>query len=446
MASKKKPTRRAAPARAPRARKAEAELPAAVYVRVSDLRPWLKNPRQNEEAVEPVARSIKQYGFGAPLIARRANGEIIAGHTRLKAAIKLGLKQVPVRYLDLTEAEAHSLARADNRLGELATWDDAELLEQLKALDAQQRQLEGWSDKDMAALERAVLGGTGGEVTEDQPPEPPKVPITKRGDVWQLGRHRLICGDATDPEVLATLLDGRKVGLMATDPPYGVAIVTGTKDPTHAKHRQGEERNRSIDNDDLDPRELEQFLSAAWEAALPHLVPGCAWYVWFASSMATPAMRACERLGGARHQIVWVKHKFVFSRCDYHYRHEPCMYGWVPGAGHTWLGSRDQDTVWDLKADQAVGELVHPSVKPVELWARPIANHLGADGALLDPFAGSGPAFSAAEQLGRVCYGAELDPRYCDVIVGRWEALTGGRGVRLEGGGEAVRSKRRAAV
>ncbi len=407
----------------------EYDLPAAIYVPLEKLKPWAKNPRKNDHVVDELAAGMRRFGFGAPLIARQENGEIIAGHTRLKAAIKLKLTHVPVRYMDLSEQEAHLLALADNRLGEKAAWDDGALLELLQSFAPGDRGVAGWDDKDMAALERAA--GKSGDVVEDEAPPLPKNPITQLGDVWQLGRHRLICGDSTAQSTYTRLLAGRKVGLMVTDPPYGVEAHTGTKDVRSATYRKGEERNRIIDNDELSGDKLEDFLRGVFApTAAVALAPGAAWYVWHASVTSMPFLRALETLGGMKHQLIWVKTRFVFSRCDYHYKHEPCFYGWLPGAGRSWLGSRDQSTVLDVAYDKAIGELVHPSVKPVELYAIPIRNHLGADGALIDQFAGTGPAFSAAEQLDRTCYGIELSPAYCDVIVGRWERLSGGKAVR----------------
>lgn len=410
------------------------QLPAAEYVAVSKLRPWVKNPRKNDHAVDQIAASIRRWGFGAPLLARRANGEVIAGHTRLKAAIKLGLLEVPVRYLDLGEKEAHQLALADNRLGELASWDDGQLLEILKGFSPADQLAVGWSDKDLAALERA--SGKQTEVKEDLPGELPKVPITKLGDVWTLGRHRLICGDSTTAATYQRVLGDRKVGLMVTDPPYGVNAVVGTTDPRHQKgdprkrYAHNGDKESVIANDDLTGDKLEEFLRAVWTSAAPALAPGAAWYVWFAGTNSMPFMRAAELLGGFRHQLVCVKPHFVFGRSDYHYRHEPCLYGWTAGGGHAWLGGRSQTSVFEVKLDKAVGSSVHPSVKPVELYAIPMRNHLGADGSVLDPFAGTGPAFSAAEQLERTCYGIELSPGYCDVIVERWQKLTGGQATR----------------
>jgi DNA modification methylase len=426
----------------------EYDLPPALWVATEQLRPWAKNPRKNDHAVDKVCASITRWGFGAPLIARRENGEIIAGHTRLKAALKLKLKMVPVRYLDLSEEQAHQLALADNKLGEEASWDDGALLEILSQWSTADRDLAGWSDKDMAALERAT--GTGGDLKEDDAPPLPAQPITKLGDVWRMGRHVLICGDSTQAityQQLRMLNGDRGFGLMTTDPPYGVNAVVGTTDPRQQKgdprkrYAHNGDKESVIANDDLTGEKLEEFLRATWIAAAPALAPGAAWYVWFAGTNAMQFMRAAELLGGFKHQLVWVKPHFVFGRSDYHYRHEPCLYGWTPGGGHAWLGGRSQTSVFEIALDKAVGSSVHPSVKPVELYAIPIRNHLGADGTLIDPFSGTGPAFSAAEQLERTCYGIELSPGYCDVIVERWENLTGGKATR----GSATSSRPKAA-
>jgi site-specific DNA-methyltransferase (adenine-specific) len=430
-----------------RLRKSVPEVqPAAVYVDPKTLRAWKENPRRITEAdVDKVAASIKRYGFGAPLVARLKDGELIAGHVRHRAALKLGLAQVPVRYLDLSAEDAHQLALADNRLH--AAWDESALLEQLRGFAPDTQQLLGWSGEDIAKIERtlASAGGEEGKPVEDEPPRLPKVPITKPGDVWVLGRHRLICGDCRDPEVLGRLLEGGRIrpGLMVTDPPYGVSAKTGTRDPRHAAYGKGEERDRRIENDTLRGDLLEGFLRAAFEQFAAVLSPGAAWYVWYPGANPRPFLAAVDAIGGLRHPIMWRKPHWALGRADYHYQHEQCLYGWTDGGKRTWLGGRDQSTTWDVALDKAVGENIHPSIKPVELYVRPVRNHLGVDGSIFDPFAGTGPAISAAEQLGRAAQLVEIDPRYCDVIVGRWETLSGERAVRVQPGAAAHKSKKR---
>jgi DNA modification methylase len=408
--------------------------PAAEWVEISKLTMWVKNPRKNDENVARVVDSIKRFGFGAPIVARRENGEVIAGHTRLKAAMRLKLAQVPVRYLDISEHEAHLLALADNRLNELSPWDVDGLQEVMGEFSLGDLDLAGWSGEDIEAMGLELLdGGLGdsssGEVSEDEVPDPPTVAITKLGDVWELGRHRLICGDSTLPVTFAQLMRDDRAGLMTTDPPYGLSVTGGTHDPREPNYLKGADR-KTIANDELTGENLERFLRAAFKASLARLSPGASWYIWYAGTETRGFMNAADELGGFKHVLMWVKPNFVFGRCDYHYRHEPCLYGWVPGAAHAWLGSRNQSSVFEVARDGAVGELKHPTVKPVRLYTIPIENHLGSDGSVLDPFSGSGPAFSAAEQTGRRCFGVELSPNFCDVIVERWESLTGGKAVR----------------
>lgn len=427
----KKPTKKTDTRNARARARGKPDDPAAVWLSPKQLKPWDRNPRLNDAAVPRVAAAIREFGFGAPIVARAADRRIIAGHTRWKAATQLGLERVPVRLVDLSERKAALMAAADNRLGELAEWDVPALQQLLSEFDLAEVELAGWSGDDLQAMADQLLGAADKErdVVEDEPPEPPEKPITRLGDVWELGRHRLVCGDATDPAVYDVLLEGAQVGLLTTDPPYGVSVTGGTHDPRDPNYRKGHDR-RTIANDELTGERLEAFLRRAFTPAAERMVKGAAWYVWYAGTETRAFVDAAEVLGGFKHILVWVKPNFVFGRSDYHYRHEPVLYGWTPGAAHAWLGDRKQDSVFELGRDDAVGELKHPTVKPVKLYSIPIQNHLGADGSVLDNFAGSGPAFSAAEQTGRRCYGIELDPRFCDVIVERWQALTGGKAVR----------------
>lgn len=403
-----------------------------VYKPLAKLIPYAKNARTHSEAqVAAIAGSIREFGFTNPILLDEHDG-IIAGHGRVMAAMKLALIEVPtITLAGLTEVQKRAYIIADNKLALDAGWDAELLALELQDIRAQGFDLAytGFSTEELENLIRGTQpSGPESEVKEDTAPEPPKNPITKAGDVWLLGRHRLICGDSTDPRVIKTLMDGRVSGLMVTDPPYGVSVVGGTHDPRAATYKR--DPTLTIQNDELTGDKLRAFLRSAFEASMPALAAGASWYVWFAGSETRAFIESAEVLGGFRHMLVWVKPNFVFGRSDYHYRHEPCLYGWRPGAAHTWLGDRKQSSVFELSRDGAVAPSTHPTVKPVELYAIPIRNHLGADGALLDPFAGSGPAFSAAEQLGRTCYGVELAPGYCDVIVERWQTLTGQKATR----------------
>lgn len=415
------------------------------YRKLDELLPWARNARTHSDAqIAQIAASVREWGFTNPVLVDE-HGGIIAGHGRVLAARKLELVDVPTIVLaGLTEAQKAAYVIADNRLALNAGWDLEMLGAELQRLDELEFDvaLLGFDDKELDQILRDYGSGAG-EVVEDEPPEPPKDPVTKLGDVWLLGQHRLVCGDCTDPTVLSALCDGRKAGLMVTDPPYGVSVVGGTHDPRDPAYRGKTATERDprktyahdrpslmLDNDQLTGADLQAFLCRALENVVPVLARGASWYVWFAGTQMRAFIGATDLIGGFRHQLVWVKPNFAFGRCDYHYRHEVCFYGWTEGAAHTWLGDRKQSSVFELARDGAVAPLTHPTVKPVALYSIPIANHLGADGLLIDPFAGSGPAFSAAEQLGRTCYGVELSPAYCDVIVERWQALTSGKATR----------------
>lgn len=394
---------------------------AAEWVPIDELHVWKDNPRKNDGApVKKVAESIHRFGFASPIIARR-NGEIIAGHTRYKAAKQLKLDRVPVRYMDLEPDAAHLLALADNRTAEEAEWDDAMLSAVLGQLESQGADLAstGFDEKELERLLRDVSADSDadGEVIE-----PPADPITKPGNLWLLGNHRLLCGDSTKAEDVGRLMAGAKADLLNTDPPYGVSVAGGTHDPRDTKnYRSGGE----IENDGLTGDSLAKFLEAAFANAKKHLSAGASWYVWYADTETAAFLRATQSLGGMRHILVWVKPNFVFGRCDYHYRHEPVMYGWTPGAGHRWYGDRTQDSVWEAKVGVDLEKKLHPTSKPISIAARPIQNHTQRGDVVADMFLGSGTTLIAAEQLGRKCYGMEISPAYCDVIVKRWETMTG---------------------
>lgn len=236
-------------------------------------------------------------------------------------------------------------------------------------------------------------------------------------------RHRVLCGDSTKPEDVGRLMGGEKAGLMNTDPPYGVSVAGGTHDPRDAKnYRSG----GKIENDGLTGEQLRKFLQACFQNAADNLSPGAAWYVWYAGTETRAFLDAVDVIGGMRHVLVWIKPNFVFGRSDYHYRHEPVMYGWTKGAAHKWLADRTQDSVWEAKAAQDdLAKKQHPTAKPVSIAIKPITNHTMAGELVYDPFLGSGTTLIAAEQLNRRSFGMEIAPQYCDIILRRFENLTG---------------------
>lgn len=396
---------------------------AAEWVKPESLKPWAKNPRKNDgEPVNKVAESIKRFGFAAPIVARRATREIIAGHTRWKAAQLLKLQQVPVRFIDISEREAHLLALADNRLGELADWDDPQLHSILASYDLGDQLLAGWDEKSMRELERAARGED--ELVEDEVPEPPKNPVTKPGDLIVLGRHRLVCGDSTDEKVVKLARAKLNPFMMVTDPPYGVEY-----DPEWRVHAKGPD-GRPLSSGNHRMGTVHNDHQASWLGAWK-LFSGDVAYVYHSGIHGTAVatdLRAVQL--ELRAQIIWRKPSIVIGRGAYHYQHEPCWYAVREGKPAQWTGDRTQSTIWDISPKDGQEDTDHSTQKPLECMARPMRNHGQAGDVIYEPFAGSGTTLIAAEQLERICVAVELSPAYCDVIVERWQKLTGGKARR----------------
>lgn len=397
----------------------DAKQAAAEWVPLTRLKLWADNPRSNDG--EPVARvvaSIKRFGFGAPIVARRSNGEIIAGHTRFKAATELKLPVVPVRWLDVGEHDAHLLAVADNRHTELTPWAGT-LTTVLGQFDMPEIELAGWSQVDLDKM-AAELRRIEGALEEGETPEPPTKPITKLGDVWLLGRHRLVCGDCTQGPVVKSAHGGAKSFLMVTDPPYGV-------------NYDGAEWRGKMIHDHKSPRSgvVLNDHTASWAQAWK-LFGGAVAYVWHGGGSGASIVENDLNAAGlhVRSQIVWAKPQLVISRGHYHGQHEPCWYAVREGTSSKWVGDRKQSTLWTISRNDASEKTVHSTQKPIECMARPIRNHGGKTDHVYEPFAGSGTTLIAAEQLERTCFAVELSPAYCDVIVQRWQNLTGGKAQR----------------
>ncbi len=384
-----------------------------VEMRPTDsVRPYPGNPRRNDAAVDAVAKSITEFGFRQPVVVD-ADGVIIAGHTRHKAALKLGLTEVPVHVAaGLTPAQARAYRLADNRTAAIATWDDDALVTELLGLKGKGYDLD-LTGFDAGDLDRLL--GTGDTAPLGDPedvPEPPATPVTRLGDLWVMGGHRLVCGDAGDPAAYAVLIEGTPADLLLTDPPYNVAYAGKTAAAL------------TIANDDMDPEAYRDFLANCLAAAIAVVKPGGGFYVWHADLHGLAVRLACDDAGlSVRQCLVWAKSAFTLGRQDYHWRHEPCLYGWKEGAAHQWLGDRAQSTVLEFDRPAKNGE--HPTMKPVALFESLVRNSCPEGGTVLDPFSGSGTALIAAEATGRRAALLELDPRYCDVIVRRWEQFTG---------------------
>lgn len=379
--------------------------------RLAELKAYPGNPRVNDSAVEAVAASLKEFGFRQPLVVD-AEDVLVCGHTRFKAAVKLGLESVPVHVArDLSPEQIRAYRIADNRTAENAEWDYNLLPIELLGLQEADYDL-GLLGFDPDELARLLGTGGAGEGDPDEVPELPLDPVTRLGDLWVLGEHRLLCGDSTEADDVARLLVGDDVDLLLADPPYGVSYTGATAEAL------------TIANDDLDEAAYGRFLADALGAAVPALRPGAPFYLWHADTAGYAVRGAC-RLAGLRVRqcLVWVKSTLVLGRQDYHWKHEPCLYGWKDGAAHTWLGDRRQTTV--LAFDKPARNGVHPTMKPVALFAELMPNSCLRGGVVLDPFGGSGTTLIAAEETGRKARLLELDPRYCDVIVERYEAVTG---------------------
>lgn len=399
---------------------------AAVWARVASLVPWSRNPRKNAHAVESVARSIRELGWGAPLVARASDRRIVCGHTRWLAAKKLGLEEIPVRFVDLTDRQAEQLALADNRLGELADWDNDALAEILRAFSVEEAGLAGWTPEELEEL--GVLA------PQEDPPGPSEpsraAELRERyqvepGQVWQLGEHLLCCGDSTSEEVVTPLFGGEQARLLVTDPPYGVDVSGGGRE-----RRAG----RKITGDGQE--EFAAIAEGALRIAGRILAPGGAFFVWFCRRIQRFSTCVEANLGEIREEIVWVKRSFVLSRQDYHWQHEPCLFGWKSGAAHAWYGGRDQSTVWSWEQVGEVGEDlekgIHPTAKPPGLYRIPMENHTKAGDLIYEPFSGSGTAIAVAERLGRRCIAVEIDPEFVAVAIQRWVDTCGGEPRRVE--------------
>lgn len=380
-------------------------------LKLSEIVPYENNARKNDKAVKDVAESIKQCGYIAPIIVDE-NNVILAGHTRYKALKKLGYKEVAVRKVSgLTDEQKRKYRLLDNKTNELADWDFEKLKDEINGLDFSEFDIDWGIEEDTETI----------SVIEDSPIEIDNThePITKLGDIYQLGEHRLMCGDSTDAGTVAILMDGKQADLFLTDPPYNVAYEGKTKDTL------------TIENDKMESDKFREFLTSAFTAAVSALKEGGGFYIWFASREHCNFETALNDSGlEVRQELIWKKNSMVLGRQDYQWKHEPCLYGWKDGASHNWYSDRCQTTI--LEFDKPVRNGEHPTMKPVELFAYQIQNSTKKGEIVLDLFGGSGTTIIACEQTGRVGYSMELDPKYCDVIVKRWETFTGKKAIKLK--------------
>jgi len=388
---------------------------------VGKLIPYGRNPRKNDHVIEQMAGAIQEFGFRIPIIAK-STGEVVDGHLRLKAALHLGLETVPVVLADdLTPMQIKAFRILANRSATWADWDEDLLrleLEELQ-LDDFDLSLTGFYDDEIAELLAGEETTTEGNTDEDAAPEVPVTPVSKSGDVWIMGQHRLLCGDSTDVASYDTLLGSERVAMIFQDPPYNVDYANTAKDKLRGT-------NRPILNDNLGDG-FQDFLLAAFKPALAR----CNGAVYVAmSSSELDTLQAAFRAAGGKWStfIIWAKNTFTLGRSDYQRQYEPILYGWPEGATRHWCGDRDQGDVWHFNKPR-VNDL-HPTMKPVELVERAIRNSSRPDDVVLDPFGGSGTTLIAAEKSGRQARLIELDPKYVDVIVRRWQEYAGAQAVR----------------
>ena len=376
-------------------------------IAVAQVIPYANNPRKNELAVAKVAASIKEFGFRQPIVVD-SEFVVVAGHTRLLAARQLGLMQVPVHIAEgLTPSQIKAYRIADNRTNSEAEWDDELLAIELGDLQTSDFNLEltGFNSDE---LERLVLPTAMDEgfIADDSVPEISEETITKPGDIWILGDHRLYCGDSIDPISIDILLDGTAVDMVFTDPPYNVNYANDTGD--------------KIRNDNIGEGFYDFLLKSC-----DNILKVCkgAVYICMAASEIHTLQRAFASAGGHWSTfIIWAKNHFCLGRSDYQRQYEPILYGWPIGAKRHWCGDRNQSDVWNF-AKPAANDL-HPTMKPVELVSQAISNSSNPGDIIFDPFAGSGSTLIACEKLGRYARVIEIDPKYCDVIIKRWEEFT----------------------
>jgi len=380
---------------------------------IDRLVPYARNARtHSDEQISQIAASIKEWGWTTPVLVDEQGG-IIAGHGRTLAAQRLKMAEVPVMVAKgWSDAKKRAYVLADNKLALNAGWDNEMLALELGEIDELGFDLDltGFSAEEIAALTPEQIEP--GLTDEDAVPEVPEKPVTVLGDVWILGKHRLMCGDSCSVEAVTKLTDGGGVDMLLTDPPYNVAYEGATKEKL------------TIQNDNMGDDQFRQFLRDAFVTADTVMKKGAVFYIWHADSEGYNFRGACNDAGWkVRQCLIWKKSSMVMGRQDYHWKHEPCLYGWKEGAGHLWATDRKQTTILEFDKPHRNGE--HPTMKPVGLFEYQMLNNTKGGDIVLDLFGGSGTTMLAAEKHGRHSYLMELDPKYCDVIIKRWQDYTG---------------------
>lgn len=379
---------------------------------LANPRNWRLHPKEQQQALSGL---LDQVGWVQDVIVNQRTGHVVDGHLRVSLAISRSEPEIPVVYVDLDEDEEALVLASLDPLAAMAATDKDQLAALMAEVEAGDAALQAMLD-DLATAAGVAAVPTPGLTDPDDVPVAPEEPVSKPGDLYLLGEHRLLCGDSTNADDVARLLDGTKPTMMFTDPPYGVAYEGGTK------------KRDAIAND-----ETCEVAAAALLRAAEALPPGAAAYCCGPAGRNSVAFGAAWMEAGFHFAstIIWVKDNSTFGRADYQWMHEPIIYGWRLGGAHGWFGNRKQTTVWHFPRPPRSEE--HPTMKPVELVARAVGNSSPPGTVVYDPFLGSGTTLIAAEQLGRRCYGMEIEPRYVDVIVKRWEDFTGQKAERVDG-------------
>lgn len=374
----------------------------------------------DDDQVQQLVASINEFGWTNPVLIDEES-VVIAGHGRLMAASQIGIERVPtITLAGLTDAQKRAYRIADNKLPLNAKWDEELLKIELERLSVEDFDisLTGFSDK---YIEELLAEKTTGLTEDDDAPDKEETAVSEPGDLWLLGRHRLLCGDSLDPDVVKRVCDNRQVDVWLTDPPYNVEYTGKTK------------RALKILNDKHSDEGFLTFLSSAYKAADAVMKPGGVYYIWHADNESVNFRLALRAVPWKLAQtLVWNKSILILGRSDYHWKHEPCLYGWKEGAAHLWAGGRKQSTV--VEADKPLRNDIHPTMKPVELFENLVLNNTRGGDICLDSFAGSGTTIIACEKTGRNACCIELDPLYVDVIIRRWQAFTGHQAVNEKTG------------
>jgi site-specific DNA-methyltransferase (adenine-specific) len=405
---------------------------------IKDLKSDHKNARKRtDRSAKLIAESLQRYGAARSIVIDEDN-RILAGNGTIEGAKAAGIKNIRVIETDgteiiavkrtgLTEDEKVGLALADNRTSDLSDWDK-DMLQQL----SEEHDIAPWFDADDLAeiLGEAEQLPAEGLTDADEAPEAPEEPVTKLGDLWVLGDHRLLCGDSTDPMAMERLMEDKPADLWLTDPPYNVALGMN-ETPEEAKKRNRRTDGKVVKNDSMSDAAFRQFLVDVYTTANCFLRPGGVFYIWHADSEGYNFRGAAHDIGWkVRQCLIWRKSSLVMGRQDYQWMHEPCLYGWTDGSAHYWASDRKQTTVMDFAKPSRNGE--HPTMKPVDLFQYQMANSSKPGDTVLDSFGGSGTTLIAAERIGRKARLMELDPAYCDVIIKRWEDFTGKKAILEE--------------